>query len=160
MSAQISRATLVGIAADAAAAPDREVCGLLFGDARRIDSAAPAGNVAADPARHFEIDPAALFAAIRAERGGGPRIAGHYHSHPSGSTEPSARDAAAACQPGRLWLIVAAGEAALWREVPGGAVQGAFEPVPLVVEDGFGGCTPQIQSPQGPPLSTSAQRKG
>lgn len=160
MSARISRATLVEVLAHAAAEPDREVCGLLFGDADRIDSAAPAGNVAADPARHFEIDPAALFAAIRAERGGGPRIAGHYHSHPSGSAAPSARDAAAAHQPGRLWLIVADGEAALWREVPGGAVQGAFEPVRLVVDDGFGGCAPEIQSPQGPPSSTSAQRKG
>ena len=144
------------VLAHAAAEPDREVCGLLFGAADRIDSAAPAGNAAADPARHFEIDPAALFAAIRAERGGGPRIAGHYHSHPSGSAVPSTHDAAAAHEPGRLWLIVAGEYAALWREKPGGPVQGAFEPVQLVVDDGFGGCTPRIQSPQGPPSGTSA----
>ena len=160
MSVRISRATLVEVLAHVAAEPDREVCGLLFGTADQIDSAEPAGNVAADPARHFEIDPAALFAAIRAERGGGPPIAGHYHSHPSGSAAPSVHDAAAAYQPGRLWLIVAGGDAALWREVSGGAVQGVFEPVSLVVEDGFDGCTRQIQSPQGPPLSGSAQRKG
>lgn len=150
----------MAVLAHAAAEPDREVCGLLFGDADRIDSVAPAGNVAADPARHFEIDPAALFAAIRAEREGGPRIAGHYHSHPSGSAMPSARDAAAACQPGRFWLIVAGDDATLWRELPGGTVLGAFEPARLVVDDGFGGCAPQIQSPQGPPSSTGAQRKG
>ncbi|HLZ78805.1 MAG TPA: Mov34/MPN/PAD-1 family protein [Sphingomonas sp.] len=160
MSVRISRATLGAVLAHAAAEPDREVCGLLFGAADRIDAAAPAGNAAADPGRHFEIDLAALFAAIRAERSGGPRIAGHYHSHPSGSAAPSARDAAAAHQPGRLWLIIAGDDAAFWREVPGGAVQGAFEPVRLVVDDGFGGCTPQIQSPQGPPSSTSTQRKG
>ncbi len=160
MSVRISRATLVEVLAHAAGEPDREVCGLLFGVADRIDSAAPAGNVATDPARHFEIDPAALFAAIRAERGGGPHVAGHYHSHRSGSPSPSARDAAAAHQPGRLWLIVAGEDAMLWREVPGGAVQGAFEPVRLVVDDGFGGCTPEIQSPQGPPSSTSTRRKG
>ncbi len=157
MSVRISRATLVAILAQATAEPDREVCGLLFGDAGRIDEALPAGNVAPDPARHFEVDPAALFAAIRAERGGGPRLVGHYHSHPSGSTEPSARDAAAARQPGRFWLIVAGGEVALWRERPGGPVQGAFEAMRLVVNDSDGGCAYGIQSPQGPPSSTDAE---
>jgi desampylase len=134
MSVRISRDTLVAVMAHADSGPAEEVCGLLFGDAGSIDAAVPTGNVAADPARHFEIDPAVLFVAIRAERGGGVRIAGHYHSHPGGSAIPSARDAAAAGQPGRLWLIVAGKEAALWRERPGGAVHGAFEAVQLVVE--------------------------
>ena len=154
---RISRETLVTILAEAGAAADREVCGLLFGDTDRIDEARAAGNVAVDPLHHFEIDPAALFAAMRAERSGGPRFVGHYHSHPSGSTEPSARDAAATCQPGRLWLIVADGEAALWRERPGGAVQGAFEAMRLIVIDRDGGCAYGIQSPQGPPSSTGAE---
>ncbi len=98
-------------------------------------------NVSPDPSTTFEIDPAALFSAIRAERAGGPRILGHYHSHPNGSATPSARDAAMALQPGRLWLIVAAGEARLWREVPGGAMHGAFDPVELVVDGADDGCT-------------------
>lgn len=126
---------MVAVLANVAAKPAQEVCGLLLGDESRIDEARPAGNVAPDPARHFELDPATLFAAIRAERGGGARLVGHYHSHPNGSVEPSIHDAAAACRPGWLWLIVAGGEAALWRELPGGPVQGAFEAVRLVVEN-------------------------
>jgi proteasome lid subunit RPN8/RPN11 len=120
----IARELLDTIRAAAAAEPGREVCGLLFGDADRIVAAAPAANVADDPADSFEIDPAALFAALRAERAGGARIVGHYHSHPNGRPDPSPRDAAAA-EPGRLWLIVAGGEARLWWSLPGNR----FDPV-------------------------------
>lgn len=134
MTVRISRGLLDRLLVEAAATPDREVCGLLYGKGDRIEAIEPAANVAADPARWFEIEPAALFAAIRAERGGGPRICGHYHSHPSGSAEPSAEDAAAALEAGRLWLILGRGEALLWRAVPGGSVQGGFEPVHIVVD--------------------------
>ena len=113
MDVDIPRGLLAAILAGAAAAPDREVCGLLFGGADRIAAAEPCANVAADPARTFEIDPARLLAAHRAERHGGPRLIGHYHSHPSGSAEPSQADAAAAF-PGQLWLIVGGGMARLW----------------------------------------------
>jgi proteasome lid subunit RPN8/RPN11 len=101
------------ICRDAAVSPTHEICGLLLGDERRVDAIVPTANVAADPARWFEIDPAALFAALRAERAGGPRVIGHYHSHPNGSAEPSPRDAAAA-EPGKLWLIVGGGIARMW----------------------------------------------
>ena len=107
----------------------------------RVGGVAETPNVAPDPATRFEIDPAALFAGLRAERAGGPRILGHYHSHPNGAPTPSARDAAMASQPGRLWLIVAAGEARMWRERPGGAMHGAFAPVELVVDETDDGCT-------------------
>ena len=110
------------------------------GGRERITAIIPTANVAADPADRFEIDPAALFAAIRAERAGGGRIAGHYHSHPRGAAIPSPRDAAMADVPGRLWLIVAGGEARLWRERPGGAVQNAFVAVRLVVDVATSGC--------------------
>jgi proteasome lid subunit RPN8/RPN11 len=154
MIVQISRAVLDGILAAAAADPAREVCGLMVAEAgtavggtrsegwqrdpvrASILAAQPTANVAADPTRRFEIDPAALFAAIRAERGGGARLVGHYHSHPSGEATPSLRDAAMADQPGRLWLIVAAGAARCWVESPGGSVHQAFEPCSLRVEDG------------------------
>nr|WP_299593696.1 M67 family metallopeptidase [Sphingomonas bacterium] len=109
----IARELLETVLATAAAEPYREVCGLLFGTIDRVVSAAAVGNVAANPADSFEIDPAALFAALRAERAGGLPVIGHYHSHPSGRPEPSPRDAAAA-EPGRLWLIVGGGEARLW----------------------------------------------
>lgn len=137
MSVRISRAVLDGVLAHAAADPGREACGLLLGGPDRIRDARPTTNVAADPARRFEIDPAALFAAIRAERGGGAGLVGHYHSHPNGSPAPSPCDAAMADRPGRLWLIVAGGQAGCWRETPGGSVLDAFEPCSLSVE---GGC--------------------
>ena len=115
----IASSLLERIVAAAAAAPDREVCGLLFGDAAAILRAEPAANVAPQPADSFEIDPRALFAAIRAERAGGNRMIGHYHSHPYGPAEPSPRDAAGA-EPGRLWLIVGGDAARLWLAGPEG----------------------------------------
>jgi proteasome lid subunit RPN8/RPN11 len=111
--------------AEAAASPNREVCGLLFGSVDRIERAVAAANVATRREDMFEIDPAALIAAHRAQRAGGPRLIGHYHSHPSGSAMPSVRDAAAA-EPGKLWLILGGGEARLWRA----GAQG-FEALPL-----------------------------
>ena len=100
--------------ADAAASPEREICGLLLGTSDRVDQALPCANVAADPARFFEIDPAALIGAHRAARAGGPRVIGHYHSHPQGTAEPSPRDAAASRGQATFWLIIGNGEARLW----------------------------------------------
>ena len=125
--------TLLGrLLTDAENSSDAEVCGLLFGREGRIEAAEACANVAADPARTFEIDPAALFAAHRHARNGGPQVIGHYHSHPSGEALPSARDAAQAMGDGALWLILTAHEARLWRSVR----LGAFERVGLDVEGG------------------------
>ena len=111
----ISRTVERQILAHCAESSEIEACGLLFGDETRILRATPVPNVAENPTDSFEIDPAALFAAIRAERDGGDRLIGHYHSHPTGSAEPSARDAAQALDVGRLWLIVGGQEMRLWR---------------------------------------------
>lgn len=119
------------ILTEAAASPQVEVCGLLFGDAQAITAALPCRNVAADPARWFEIDPATLVAAHRAARTGGPRIVGHYHSHPTGVAVPSPRDAESAMADGALWLIAAGGVVCGWRAVADGPVEGRFERVVL-----------------------------
>lgn len=115
----IAASLLAAILAEAAAAPAQEVCGLLFGSSEAIEGAVSTANMAADRHRTFEVDPAALFAALKAQRAGGPCVIGHYHSHPSGCAEPSASDAAAA-EPGRLWLIVAGTTARLWLAAGGG----------------------------------------
>jgi proteasome lid subunit RPN8/RPN11 len=112
---EISSAALQCIVADAIAHPAIERCGLLFGDAARVAGATLCANVAADPARTFEIDPAALFAALREERRGGATLIGYWHSHPSGDVRPSATDAAMAAPDGKLWLIVGGGAVAVWR---------------------------------------------
>ena len=111
----------------AASSPDAEICGLLLGRGSVVETIRPCANIALDPRDSFEIDPAALIAAHRTARAGGASPIGHYHSHPRGSTAPSARDAAAA-EPGRYWIIIAEGELGCWLAVPGGR----FIPVGLV----------------------------
>ncbi|WP_010546140.1 M67 family metallopeptidase [Sphingomonas elodea] len=100
--------------ASAAAAP-REACGLLFGEGDRITGFAETVNVADAPERRFEIDPAALFAALKAERAGGPALLGYWHSHPSGDPMPSRTDAAMAAPDGKLWIILAGDAVGCWR---------------------------------------------
>lgn len=113
MRVAIARTLLDNIVARAEGRAD-EVCGLLLGRGDIIETALAAENVAPDPARHFELDPAVLLGAHRAARGGSARVIGHYHSHPSGVAVPSVTDAACAAPDGSLWLIVAAGSARLW----------------------------------------------
>ncbi|WEK46087.1 MAG: M67 family metallopeptidase [Candidatus Andeanibacterium colombiense] len=102
------------ILAHAASAAPEEACGLLLGEGTRILTARPTANVAANRARHFEIDPQALIDAHRAERSGGARIAGYYHSHPAGPPEPSATDRAQAAHDGKVWAIAGGGEVRFW----------------------------------------------
>lgn len=115
MKIEISRTALDAIRTHAAATPDVEVCGLLFGSAGRIEAAQAADNAAMDPARRFEVDPAALFRAIRAERAGGPGLAGYYHSHPNGLAIPSEEDRKSAAIDGKIWIIAAGDEITAWR---------------------------------------------
>ena len=117
---------------DASASPDQEICGLLLGRYDRVEAFAPAHNVAADPARTFEVDPATLIAAHKAARAGGALIMGCYHSHPNGRAEPSRQDAAEASELGWIWLIIAGGDMTAWRVVEGGALHDRFDPVPIL----------------------------
>lgn len=108
---------------DAAAkvAPE-EACGLLLGLGRVVCDAPVCANVAADRGRFFEIDPAALIAAHRAARGGGPALLGYWHSHPSGVAEPSVEDRRQAGGDGKVWGIVGAGKVRFWRDTAQGFV--------------------------------------
>ena len=128
---EISIALRNEIVAAAAASPGAEVCGLLLGGGSRVERVVACRNVAADPARRFEIDPAALLAAHRAARHGGPAVIGHYHSHPGGGATPSPRDAADAATDGSVWIIVAGDALTAWRAVRGGALHGRFDPLRL-----------------------------
>jgi len=132
MTLTIASTCLTLIVVDAARAAPAEACGILFGTASRICRAVPALNVAAEPLRAFEIEPAALFAAHRLARGCGEQVVGWYHSHPNGVGTPSRADACGASEDGRLWLIAAAGTVTAWVARPGGPVHGRFEPVALV----------------------------
>lgn len=117
---EVAARALDAILGHAAHATPEEACGLLLGTSHGILEARPTANVAPDRQRHFEIDPAALIAAHRAEREGGPELIGYYHSHPTGLPEPSATDRAQAAGDGRVWAIAAGGRVEFWRDCEGG----------------------------------------
>jgi len=157
MTVSIASGLIAQIVSAAQRSPSAEVCGLLLslhagpvpasasievptaenGPVMPIKAVVACANVAADPARRFEIDPAALLSAHRAARRGGPAVVGHYHSHPSGDPTPSPRDAADAAADGSIWLIAGSisghVEVRGWRAVAQGAVHGRFDPIALRV---------------------------
>lgn len=106
--------------------PD-EACGLILGRPGVADELVACGNVAADPRRHFEVDPADLFRCYRAVRGTGRAVLAVYHSHPDGPAVPSATDAARAWDKDLVWLLIdggggRAGTIAGWRPTDTGFV--------------------------------------
>lgn len=127
----ISSAILAELQQLAKAGEPQEICGILFGDDGRVSTYRPAPNVAADPLRHFEIDPGILIAAERDQRGGGNSIVGYYHSHPGSTVQPSATDAASAAADGRVWLIVNGTDAAAWQAIENGDIYGRFNAITL-----------------------------
>jgi proteasome lid subunit RPN8/RPN11 len=105
---------------------------LLFGT-RLIGSPTgkPLKMCAEEPERHFEIDPGALFAALKAERAGGAKIAGYWHSHPSGDATALGHRCGDGAADGKLWLIVGGDQVTAWRAVERGSLHGRFEPVTI-----------------------------
>jgi proteasome lid subunit RPN8/RPN11 len=115
----------------AEAAFPREACALLIGREHgdgliEIVEIVPAENVAASPDCEFELDPSTHVAVLRRlrEANAVERLVGHWHSHPNGCPEPSAKDAEMVHDPGLIWVIsaVEAGRVASLR---------AFKPRPL-----------------------------
>jgi proteasome lid subunit RPN8/RPN11 len=88
-----------------------ECCGLIEGedtaDGWRAIAIHETANLAQDRARRFLIDPQAQFDLMRRLRETERRVIGCFHSHPGGRAEPSATDAAEACEPGFLYLSAA-----------------------------------------------------
>lgn len=125
MDLEVTSGAIATLLAESAKAAPLECCGLLLGRHGRIELARPADNVADDPSRRFEIDPAALLAAHKQARGGGPELLGYFHSHPNGHPLPSATDCEHASGDCRIWAIVAQGAVTFWRDGRNG-----FEPLP------------------------------
>lgn len=130
---EIFSTTVEQIAAHAAREHPREACGLLLGSGDRIDQALPSINLAADPERAFEIDPALLLRCHREARAGGPALIGWYHSHPAGGAGPSATDAARAVEAGKLWLIATPGGLGAFVSTPDGPIEGRFAAATLII---------------------------
>ncbi len=127
----LTSGTVATLLAEAREAAPHEACGLLLGTGSHVETATRTPNVAPDPLRHFELDPAALIAAHKAARTGGPQLLGYWHSHPNGRVGPSDADRASASGDGRAWAIVANGALTVWLDGPGG-----FEPLSYAVHDG------------------------
>lgn len=128
----VAASALATMRKTASAAHPSEACGLLLGARDHVHTARPTANAAADPAEHFEIDPAALIAALRAARdGSGPPVIGYFHSHPNGLARPSATDQASAARDGRIWAIVAGDAITCWQDGPDG-----FVPLSYAIMDG------------------------
>lgn len=107
-----------------------EKCGILRGRGHRITAADRTNNVSSEPEIAFEIDPAQLLAAYKAQRKANAlQIMGFYHTHLTDDPTPSVRDAEGAASDGMLWLIATSMRARLWRAVPNGSIHGRFEPV-------------------------------
>ena len=87
--------------------PQRECCGLLAGSGGLISCIYPAANVAANPAKNYEIAPTEVFALIRTMREEKIEFLGIYHSHPNGSGEPSPTDIDLAYYPDVAYFIAA-----------------------------------------------------
>ena len=120
---ELTREVLDGLLDEARRALPCEACGLLLGRGQAIDRILPTRNVHPSPQTHFEIDPQALVDAHRAEREGGLRVIGYYHSHPRGTAEPSATDRAQSSGDGRVWAIAGAGDVKFWRDDETGFVE-------------------------------------
>jgi proteasome lid subunit RPN8/RPN11 len=126
----IAPGAIVAVRNAAASTHPREACGLLFGERDHIHTALPAANVHPDPLTRFEIDPAALLAAHRNARTGGPALLGYFHSHPTGHPRPSPTDCEHSSGDGRVWAIVAGREVTFWRDGDNG-----FEALSYTVRD-------------------------
>jgi len=77
---------------EAEADPERERCGLVIREPSGSLRLVPVANVAPWPAAAFELDPAALLRALRAQDATGERLVAVYHAHPSGGATLSPRD--------------------------------------------------------------------
>ncbi len=133
MQVRIFSTVVEQIAAHSARDHPREACGLLLGVGNRIDLAIAATNVALDPHRAFEIDPALLLQSHREARTGGAALLGWYHSHPDGGAQPSAADAARAIDAGKLWLIATKGGLDGFISVADGPIEGRFAAGDLII---------------------------
>ncbi|MBM3503740.1 MAG: M67 family metallopeptidase [Alphaproteobacteria bacterium] len=111
----IATAQLKRIVDEAEQSFPNESCGLLVGVEEagttgrtvRVLDVQASPNLAQEPERRFEVDPALRLRLQRELRGSGTRVVGLYHSHPNGKAQPSAQDLAAAWEPDLAWLITA-----------------------------------------------------
>lgn len=116
--------------------PDTEICGLISESSAGELQAHRIPNVAAEPARRFSMDEAALARAMREIREADEQLFAIYHSHPSGPAVPSATDLTEAGYPQAWQLIISLNtkgvlELRAWHLVEGEAAEARLR----IIED-------------------------
>ncbi len=86
--------------------PEREACGLLSGRENRVTRFYPIDNIASQPKRNYEMEPAQQIAAMAHMRRHGQQLLAIAHSHPESAAEPSSTDIEQASYPEAIYLIV------------------------------------------------------
>lgn len=145
---RLNRSTVQALIREAAAQPDREVCGLVWGsEGLRAQTVHPLPNVHPDPTKYYRtapVDVREAYDLMDLDRG---YPLAWYHSHPGGKPDPSEEDSLGAMQTGMHYLIlypetvvlyvggVQAGQVTEWRLTaweclsPGVLVQADWEEV-------------------------------
>jgi desampylase len=104
---RLNKSTVTVLIREAAAEPDREVCGLVWAsEGLRAQTVRPLPNVHPDPSKYYRTAPKDVRDAYRAmDEDSGEPLA-WYHSHPGGKPDPSEEDMLGAMAVGMHYLIV------------------------------------------------------
>ncbi len=103
---KMSRTLATRLLFEAQKQPDAEVCGFVSARDGVPQDIHPVTNIAPEPERRFDMDPAGQIAALRAIRKAGDEMLAIYHSHPSAPPEPSIHDLEGMGYPDALYLII------------------------------------------------------
>ena len=116
-------------------APEVEVCGLIGGVWKPYAKIAvarmvvPVKNIDSHPALRFTMEPQELYNALLDFEKQGCEVIGIYHSHPYGTTQPSASDITEALYSDAVYLIgVPGGNLSAWR-----ILRGEIRPVDIEI---------------------------
>jgi proteasome lid subunit RPN8/RPN11 len=105
LSLEIPHAIFEAMVEHARAEAPVEVCGILAGEAHRVQKLYPMGN-ADRSCDHFMMAPAEQFRVVKEIRAAGLQMLAVYHSHPATPARPSAEDIRLALTPGVAYVIV------------------------------------------------------
>jgi len=103
---KLPRNIVNGILTLAQSKTEQEVCGLISQDASQKMRLIPIANIATEPKKFFEMDPASTINAIKSIRESDSELFAIFHSHPHSPAYPSKTDIEQAGYPEALYLIV------------------------------------------------------
>ena len=103
---EIDRPLAIHLLALAQQSPEREICGLIGAVEQRPRTIYPTGNIAGTPESEFEMDAKDQIKALKKMRSNKEELFAIYHSHPSTSANPSAKDMADIGYPDAYQIII------------------------------------------------------